>query len=120
MGGDSVERLMEIILQMKINVTHINETLQQQTFEICQQLSAIFGEQSECLDRYVGAIDARLKDCACQLDDYQRLYASLAEARTKLEHLGAAPEAIPAPLPCDTLEGVLAWRLDNLREQGKI
>jgi hypothetical protein len=120
MGGDAVERLMEIVLQMKINMVHINETLQLQTIEIRQQLSVIFDDQKKSLDGQLGAIDAKLKDCSCHVADYQRRYASLAAMRTKLEQLGASPDTLPTPLPSDTLEGFLAWRLDLLREKGKI
>lgn len=81
MGGDAVERLMEIVLQMKINMAHINETLQLQTTEIRQQLSVIFDDQRKSLEGHLGAIDAKLKDCSFQVADYQRLYASLAAMR---------------------------------------
>lgn len=120
MGGQSVERLMEIILQMRINTAHINETLQQQTFEICQELSAIFEQQKGALAVYLGAIDNKLKECSCRVDDYQRVYASLAAVRTKLEQLGAPPSTLPEPLPSETLEGILSWRVRELIEQGKI
>ncbi|HUF40591.1 MAG TPA: hypothetical protein VMR20_01445 [Verrucomicrobiae bacterium] len=120
MGGDAVERLMEIVLQMKINMAHINETLQLQTTEIRQQLSVIFDDQRKSLEGHLGAIDAKLKDCSCQVADYQRLYASLAAMRAKLDQLGESPGTLPAPLASDTLEGFLAWRLDQLRERGEI
>ena len=51
MDGQSVERLMDIILQMRMNLGHINETLQQQTYEIRQQLNAVFEEQKLSLEK---------------------------------------------------------------------
>jgi len=120
MGGDSVDRFMEIILQMKINMAHINETLQQQTFEICQELAAIFEDQRKSLDSHLGAVDAKLKECTAHIEDYRRLYVTLAGVRQKLVQLGSEPSPLPAPLPSETMEGILAWRLDELREQGKL
>jgi hypothetical protein len=46
MKEQSVERLMDIILQMKINFAHVNETLLQQTYEIRQQLGDVFDEKT--------------------------------------------------------------------------
>ena len=45
MSGQSVERLMDVILQMRINLAHVTETLHQQTFEIREQLGAVFEEE---------------------------------------------------------------------------
>ncbi len=104
MNGESVERLMEIILQMKINLAHINETLHQQTYEIREQLS----------------IDDKLKECSTNVDEYQRLYASLATMREKLVQLGAEPSALPTPMPADNVEGIIAWRLRELKGRGKV
>lgn len=120
MGGESVDRLMEIVLQMKINMVHINETLQQQTFEICHELAAIFEDQKKSLDNHLGAIDAKLKECSAHIDDYRRLYATLAGARQKLVQLDSMPSPLPVPLPSESVEGVLLWRVNELKEQGKL
>ena len=45
MDGESVERLMDIILQMKINLGHVTETLCQQSQEIREQLGNIFEQE---------------------------------------------------------------------------
>jgi hypothetical protein len=119
MNGESVERLMEIILQMRINLAHITETLHQQTYEIRQQLGAVFEEEKQALERCVNSIDDKLKECSASVDEYQRLYASLSTMRQKLVQLGAEPSALPTPMPVDNVEGIIVWRLRELREQGK-
>ncbi len=50
---------MDIILQMRINLAHITQTLHQQTFEIREQLDAVFEEKKQALERCVSAIDQR-------------------------------------------------------------
>lgn len=120
MGGDSIDRLTDTVLQMKLNLAHISETLHQQTFEICQQLAALFEEQKTGLESCLAGIDAKLKECVTQVEDYQRLYASLALMREKLVQLGAAPSALPAVMPCGSLQEVFAWRLKELRERGLV
>ncbi len=120
MGGDSVDRLTDIILQMKINMAHISETLHQQTFEIGQQLAVIFEDEKKGLESCLGGIDAKLMECSVQVEDYQRRYAALALMGAKLVQLGMAPSALPAALPDESMEGFLAWRIKELKEQGKI
>ena len=120
MSGQSAERLMEIILQMKINLVHINETLSQQNFEIRQQVAGVFEEESKSLERCLLSIDEKLKACAVYVDDYQRLHATLGNMREKLIQLGADPSALPAPLPGCHVEDVIAWRMRELRDLGKL
>jgi hypothetical protein len=120
MGGDSVDRLLDIILQMKINMAHINDALQQQTFEICRELTGVFVGQKKSLDDSLNAIDAKLQECSAHIDDYRRLYASLAQVQTKLVQLGAATSCLPAPLPSESTESVLLWRVNELKEQGRL
>jgi hypothetical protein len=120
MGGESVDRLMDIILQMRINMAHINAALQQQTFEICQELAGVIENQKKSLDDHLNAIDAKLKECSAHIDDYRRLYASLAQVQTKLVQLGAATSCLPAPLPSESTESVLLWRVNELKEQGRL
>ena len=66
-NGDSVERLMDIILQMRMNLGHINDTLQQQTYEIRQQLGAVYEEQKRGLEKNLSEIDAKLQECSAAL-----------------------------------------------------
>ena len=120
MDGDSVERLMDIILQMKINLAHINETLHQQSFEIRQQLGAVFEEQKQILNNYLSGIDDKLRECSASIHEYQRLYASLAAMREKLILLGGDPSAMPTPLPPDQPEEIVGWRLRQLKDQCKL
>ena len=120
MSGQSAERLMDIILQMKINLAHINETLHQQNFEIRQQVAGVFEEESKSLARCLLSIDEKLKDCAVYVDDYQRMHATLSTMRAKLVQLGAEPSALPAALPGDQVEDVIAWRMRELRALGKL
>jgi hypothetical protein len=120
MSGQSAERLMDIILQMKINLVHINETLSQQNFEIRQQVAGVFEEESKSLARCVSSIDEKLKDCAVYVDDYQRLHATLSTMREKLIQLGAEPSALPAALPGCHVEDVIAWRMRELKALGKL
>jgi hypothetical protein len=119
MNGESLERLMEVILQMKINLAHITETLHQQTYEIRQQFGAVFEEEKHALEKCLDRIDDKLKECSGCVDEYQRLYASLATMRQKLVQLGAEPSALPPPVPVNNVEGIIAWRLRELKEQGK-
>ena len=119
MNGESVERLMEIILQMKINLAHINETLHQQTYEIREQLGLVFEDEKQALQRCLSSIDDKLKECATSVDEYQRLYASLSTMREKLVQLGAEPSPLPTAMPVTNVEGIIAWRLHELRQLGK-
>ena len=120
MNGESVDRLMDIILQMKINLGHISETLQQQTFEIREQLGMVFDEEKHALDRYLSTIDEKITDCSNCVGDYKRLYAGLTAMREKLVLLGAEPGSLPPPLPAGGVENVIAWRLHELKDQGKL
>jgi len=120
MDGQSVERLMDIILQMRMNLGHINETLQQQTYEIRQQLNAVFEEQKRGLEKSLSAIDSKLQDCSSSMQDYQQLYQSLAAMRDKLVQLGSDPSAMPASLGTAPSDEILATRLRQLKELGKV
>jgi hypothetical protein len=120
MNGESVERLMEIILQMKINLSHINETLHQQTYEIREQLGLVFEGEKQALECCLNSIDDKLKECATSVDEYQRLYASLSTMREKLVQLGAEPGTLPTAMPVTNVEGIIAWRLRELRQLGKV
>lgn len=120
MDGQSVERLMDIILQMRMNLGHINETLQQQTYEIRQQLNAVFEEQKRGLEKSLSVIDSKLQECSASMEDYQRLYGSLTVMREKLVQLGGDPSAMPTPVGMESTDEVLAARLRQLRELGKL
>jgi hypothetical protein len=120
MNGQSIDRLMEIILQMKINLSHISETMQQQTFEIREQLDMVFEEEKHTLDRYLNIIDEKLTDCSNCVHDYQRRHADLTAMRLKLVQLGAEPSSLPPILPAESVENIIAWRLRELKEQGKL
>ncbi|MSP40591.1 MAG: hypothetical protein EXR70_19055 [Deltaproteobacteria bacterium] len=120
MSGQSAERLMDIILQMKINLVHINETLSQQNFEIRQQVAGVFEGESKSLERCLMSIDDKLKACVVFVDDYQRLHATLSNMREKLIQLGAEPAALPGALLGDGVEEVIAWRMRELRAQEKL
>ena len=119
MDGESVERLMEIVLQMKINLSHVTETLCQQSHEIQEQLGKIFEQEKKALEHCLCGIDDKLTECSVYVDDYRRLYMSLA-MREKLVQLGAEPSSLPFDSPSDQIEAVVAWRLQELRSQGKI
>jgi len=120
MDGQSVERLMDIILQMRMNLGHINETLQQQTYEIRQQLTAVFEEQKQGLERNLVLIDSKLQECSASMQDCQRLYGSLAAMREKLIQLGGDPSAMPSPLGMEAADEVLAARLRLLKDLGNL
>jgi hypothetical protein len=119
MNGESLERLMEVILQMRINLAHITETLHQQTYEMREQLGVVFEEEKQGLENCLNGIDHKLKECSTCVDEYQRLYASLSTMRQKLVQLGAEPSPLPPPVPVTNVEGIIAWRLRELKEQGK-
>jgi predicted anti-sigma-YlaC factor YlaD len=120
MSGQSIERLMDVILQMKINLAHVTETFHQQTFEIRQQLGSVFEEEKQSLDRCLNNIDDRLEECSACVNDYQRLYANLAVMREKLIQLGANPSTLPASLPGDNVAEIISWRVRELKEQGRL
>lgn len=120
MNEQSIDRLMDIILQMKINLGHISETLHQQTFEIREQLGIVFENEKHTLDRYLGIIDEKLTDCSNCVRDYQRLHAGLTAMRGKLVQLGAEPSSLPPVLPAESVENIIAWRVHELKEQGKL
>ena len=120
MDGESVERLMDIILQMRMNLGHINETLQQQTYEIREQLNGVFEEQKRGLEKSLSVIDSKLKECSASMQECQSFYGSLAAMREKLVQLGGDPTAMPAPLGVEPVDEVLAARLRWLKELGKL
>jgi hypothetical protein len=120
MNGQSVERLMDIILQMKINLAHINETMVQQTYEIREQLGLVFEEEKGSLERCLNAIDDRLQQCSVLFADYQRRHAELLAMREKLVQLGAEPSALPPLPPSEMLENILEWRLRGLKDEGRL
>ena len=120
MNGQSLERLMDVVLQMKINLGHINDTLHQQSFEIRQQVGAVFEEERKSLERCLGGIDEKLKECAGFVNDYQQLHATLTGIRTKLIQLGGEPSALPGALPGERIEDVIMWRVQELQATGKL
>ena len=120
MDSESVERLMDIMLQMKINFAHITETLHQQTIEIRQQLGIVFENEKKSLEDRLAAVDRKLTECATCVESYQMMYAHVALLRAKLVQLGGDPTPMPAPLPTNELDAVVAWRLQELKLGGKI
>jgi hypothetical protein len=40
--------------------------------------------------------------------------------REKLVQLGGEPSELPPALPPEPIENIIAWRLQQLREQGKV
>jgi hypothetical protein len=120
MDSESAERLIEIMLQMKINFVHITETLHQQTIEIRQQLGMVFENEKKGLDDCMAAIDRKLKECSMCVESYRTMYAHLATMREKLVQLGGHPTPMPAALPTDQLDAVVTWRLQELKFNGKI
>lgn len=120
MNSDSANRLMEILLQMRINVKQISETFQLQTQEIRQQLVAIFQRDIKELNDCVERIDGKLSDCANAVADYRRSYAELAAVREKMLQLGAEPGVLPPALPSDQVDGVLAWRVQELKANARL
>lgn len=111
---------MDIILQMKINLAHINETLAQQTYEIREQLDLVFDEQKGTLDSCLVIIDEKLQQCSTLIVDYQRRHAELSVMRQKLVQLGAEPGLLPPPPPGETIENIIVWRLRGLQEEGRL
>lgn len=120
MNGQSVERLMDIILQMKINLAHINQTLVQQTYEIREQLALVFDEEQRTLQRCLETIDGKLQECSMLVDDYQRRHAELSAMRDKLVQLGAEPSSLPPLPPGETFENIIVWRLRGLQDEGRL
>jgi hypothetical protein len=120
MNAEAVERLMNVILQMQINLAHVIETFQQQTAEVRRQLEVIFEDEKKDLDRCLCGIDERLGECSDFVEDYKRHYAELSLMSERLRRLGAEPHSLPPGLPSDRVDGVVAWRLQELRARGKI
>lgn len=111
---------MDVILQMKINLSHINETLIQQTFEIREQLGIVFEEEKKTLERCLSTFDEKLQECSALIVDYQRRHAELSAMREKLVQLGAEPSVLPPLLPGESIENILTWRVRGLREEGRL
>ena len=120
MDSESVERLMDIMLQMKINFAHITETLHQQTIEIRQQLGIVFENEKKSLEDCLAAVDRKLTECATCVESYQMMYAHVGLLREKLVQLGGDPTPMPAPLPTKELDALVVWRLQELKLGGKI
>jgi hypothetical protein len=120
MDNESVEKLMEILLQMRINMRQISETFQLQTQEIRQQLVAIFERDVKGLADCLNRVDKKLNECSTAIDDYRQRYGALAGMREKMLQLGAEPGTLPPQLPSDQLDGVIAWRLQELQARAKL
>jgi hypothetical protein len=105
---------------MKLNLSHINETLHQQSFEIRQQLAAVFEEQKRALERAGAHIDDKLRESALAIAEYRSGYESLNVMRQKLVQLGGDPSAMPPSFPVESLEEAVAVRLRALRDAGKL
>ena len=120
MDSESVDKLMEILLQMRINLRQISETFELQTQEIRQQLMGIFERDSKELDNRLQRIDEKLSECSHFINDYRETYSALAGMRDKLLQLGADPGLLPPPLPSDQLESIVAWRLQELKASAKL
>jgi hypothetical protein len=120
MSGQSVERLMEIVLQMRINLTHVTETLYQQTFEIREQLGAVFDEEKLSLEACLKALDQKLEECSVCIADYRRLHIKLTNLHHRLVQLGAEPNGLPPPLPAQSIEEIIAWRLGELKNNRRL
>jgi ABC-type enterochelin transport system substrate-binding protein len=120
MDSEAVERLMDVILQMKINLAHVTETLYQQTHEIRDQLGTVFEHEKKALEECLTGIDDKLKECTEAVESYKRSYTSLLSMREKLVQLGAEPSPMPTALPMDHIEEIVAWRLQELQCHGRI
>jgi hypothetical protein len=120
MDSESVERLMDVMLQMKINFVHVTETLHQQTLEIRQQLGIIFEKEKKSLEDCLVDIDRKLTECSMCVENYRSLYAHLNTMREKLVQLGGHPSPMLAALPADQFDEIVAWRLQELKCEGKI
>jgi hemoglobin-like flavoprotein len=120
MSGQSVERLMDIVLQMRINLTHITETLYQQTFEIREELGAVFDEEKQSLERCLKGLDQKLEECSVFIADYQRLHTKLTNIHQRLVQLGAEPDGLPPALPLQSVEEIIAWRLGELKNNRRL
>lgn len=120
MSGQSVERLMEIVLQMRINLTHVTETLYEQTSEIREQLGAVFDEEKHSLEVCLQALDQKLEECSVCIADYRRLHLKLTNMHHKLVQLGAQPNGLPPPLPVQSIEEIIAWRLGELKNHSRL
>jgi hypothetical protein len=120
MDKEPIERLMDIVLQMKINFAHITETLYQQTIEIREQLGIVFENEKKSLEDCLAVIDRKLMECAGCVDSYRMTYAHVELLRQKLVQLGGHPSPMPPALPTDELYALVAWRLQELKSSGKI
>jgi predicted anti-sigma-YlaC factor YlaD len=120
MDSEAVERLMDIVLQMQINLAQVTQTLQQQTCEMRQQLQVIFENEQKALDDCLVRIDEKLNECSVCIEAYRRGYSSLETMRYKLVQLGAEPAPMPAALPEDGIDRIIQWRLNELRSQGRV
>ena len=120
MDSEAANRLMEILLQMRINLKQISETVQLQTQEIRQQLVEIFQRDVKELDGCIERIDGRLSACARAVAEYRRSHAALAAVREKMLPLGAEPGVLPPELPSDQVEEVIAWRVQELKASGRL
>lgn len=120
MDTEAVERLMDILLQMKINFSHITETLHEQTIEIREQLGIVFESEKKSLEECLAAIDRKLGECASCIERYRGMYTHLALLREKLVQLGGQPTAMPAALPAEQLHAIVEWRLSELKLEGRL
>jgi hypothetical protein len=54
------------------------------------------------------------------IGEYQRLHANLTTMRDKLVQLGGEPCDLPPALPSEPVEKIIAGRLEQLRQSGKL
>ena len=120
MDSESVQRLMDVLLQMRINLQQIAKTFTEQTGEIRNELESIFHAEKQSLDQCVRGVENKLADCQRLLNDYRETHASLSAMHQKLLRLGGDAGAMPPQLPAERLEDLIQWRLQELRDQGKL
>jgi len=85
-----------------------------------EPLGAVFDEEKHSLEVCLQALDQKLEECSVCIADYRRLHLKLTNMHQKLVQLGAQPNGLPPPLPVQSIEEVIAWRLGELKNHSRL
>lgn len=115
------DRLLDAFLALKQSFEQQIESIDDRIVQIrLEYLRQLYEERQKELADWLGEIDQSLIDCCAYIQEYQRLCEELGAISGKILQLARASPPRDAPLPADSIEGVILARLQHLRGEGKI
>lgn len=112
--------LMESLLRMKESFEDQARSLGEQIGRAREHLRSLFDQQKTALLELAEGVDDKLVECSVYIENYKRLYSNLRDLHARLSGLGCEGLEMPGPLPAEDMEGIINWRIQGLKAQGKI